>query len=383
MDEAQATLQPISSIIELPLEDMGVKFYHATAQEFITGNPIGDENDKIFFINDKKGYFLGPLLLQILNNCCKENIPTDPLSDKKKWVDFKLKWEQPKHIQYVIENIRFHLDPAKLFSQESNNNELQNKFNSFLTQNLLTYLHMGGDLQGFDEFNDHDVVGLQQESAAICWGIHQWLLHRSMSLLFPPKSSLYKLYGHLSEPVQSFSISGEISNHLIPLSKALLNTQNLMEAKLDGLPKDNKQGSGVINYEAEFQELDVRNGIVTCAALSRDGRYVALGLGSGVIEIADIDDQCTISQFQNHPPNPPAWIEFIHDGHCIATEDVDGNISIYGHGVPPLKLGTLPTGAYPAVTAVSASGFFIVTCTFSPLPLLPTLPFHPPNPIPS
>ncbi|KAF8324840.1 uncharacterized protein EI90DRAFT_2213284 [Cantharellus anzutake] len=188
-----------------------------------------------------------------------------------------------------------------------------------------------------------------------------WLHHRSMSLCYPPESSLYKLYGHLAEPIRIFGISGKILNHLIPLSEASLNAQILMEAKLDGLPKKvGGWGREEINYEAEFREPNVRNGVVTCAALSRDGRYVALGFGSGVIEISDFDDQRTISQFQNHPSNPPAWIEFIYSGHCVATEDIDGNIAIYGHGPLPVKLGTLPIGAYPAVTAVSDSGFFIV-----------------------
>ncbi|KAF8324841.1 uncharacterized protein EI90DRAFT_2213321 [Cantharellus anzutake] len=159
-DEAQATLEPISSIIELPSDDMaGVKFYHATAKEFITGDPIGNENDKIFFINDKKGYFLGLLLLRIFNNCCKRNefrIPTNPpLSDKEKWADFKSFSHQPDYIQY-IRYVLYHLDPAKLFSQESNDNELQNEFNSFLTRNFLTFMHVGGypgAPPGFYEFN--------------------------------------------------------------------------------------------------------------------------------------------------------------------------------------------------------------------------------------
>ncbi|KAF8317246.1 uncharacterized protein EI90DRAFT_3085410 [Cantharellus anzutake] len=212
----------------------------------------------------------------------------------------------------------------------------------------------------FYEFDNHNGIELFREGAAM-HGVRKWLLHRSMSLFCPPKSSLYKLYGHLSDPVQIFGISGKILNHLIPLSEASLNAQMLMEAKLDGLPnKVNKWGVKEINYEAEFHEPDVRNGIVTCAALSRDGRYIALGFGSGVIEIADIDDQHTISQFQNHPPSPPAWIEFIHGGHHVATEDVNGNITIYSHGMLPVKLGTLPIGAYPVVTAVSDSGLLII-----------------------
>ncbi|KAF8315565.1 uncharacterized protein EI90DRAFT_3135100 [Cantharellus anzutake] len=329
-DEAQATLEPISSIIGEDVE--GVKFYHATAKEFIMGDPIGNGNDKV---------------------------------DKEKWADFKLKWEQPQHIRYVINNLLDHLDPAQLFSQESNNNGLQNEFNSFLTQNFLTYLHMEGCPHvpaGFDEYNNHDVIELLQEGVAVFYGAagHSWVIHRSLSLFCPPGSPLWELYGHLFEPVWVFGLSGKILSHLIQLSEASLNAQTLMEVKLDGWPKEvDMWGHEEINYEAEFHDPDVRNGIVTCAALSRDGRYIALGFGSGVIEIADIDDQHMITQFQNHPPNPPAWIEFIHGDIVLLPRILMGTSLSMAMGAP-CETWHLPVGTYPVVTAVSDSGFFIV-----------------------
>ncbi|KAF8338209.1 uncharacterized protein EI90DRAFT_3042109, partial [Cantharellus anzutake] len=42
-DEIYAILNPIGSIIDIPSNNMNVKFYHATAKEFITGDPIGEE----------------------------------------------------------------------------------------------------------------------------------------------------------------------------------------------------------------------------------------------------------------------------------------------------------------------------------------------------
>ncbi|KAF8338801.1 uncharacterized protein EI90DRAFT_3039221 [Cantharellus anzutake] len=125
-----------------------------------------------------------------------------------------------------------------------------------------------------------------------------------------------------------------------------------MEAKLAELPGED--GKEEINYEAEFAESDVRNGIVTCAAISQDGSHVALGFGSGVIEVADIDHQRTISRIQCNPPKPPVWIEFIGGGNVqIATEDNDGNISILSHGMHLVPLGALPTSRHPAITALS------------------------------
>src|SRR5260370_18100396 len=65
-DEAiRQILKPISSIVHLPSDDTkGIKFYHATVREFITGTPIGEERDRMFFIDDAEGYFLYSRLLQ-------------------------------------------------------------------------------------------------------------------------------------------------------------------------------------------------------------------------------------------------------------------------------------------------------------------------------
>ncbi|KAF8338800.1 uncharacterized protein EI90DRAFT_2416277 [Cantharellus anzutake] len=81
-----AILDPLSSIISIPPNNAEVKFYHATAKEFITGVPIGHDEDKVFFIDDSKGY-LGLRLLRFVNNVIQRNeigLPTElPLGDKK------------------------------------------------------------------------------------------------------------------------------------------------------------------------------------------------------------------------------------------------------------------------------------------------------------
>ncbi|KAF8330688.1 uncharacterized protein EI90DRAFT_3058785 [Cantharellus anzutake] len=131
----------------------------------------------------------------------------------------------------------------------------------------------------------------------------------------------------------------------------------VMEAKLPNLPK---KAGGRYDYDAQFNDCDVRNGIVTCAALSLDGHHVALGFGSGVIELADIDHQCTISRFELDPPNHPIWIEFVHGSHQVAAEDNKGNVTILGHDMAPVNIGTLPNNPLPAVTRVSDNGLFII-----------------------
>ncbi|KAF8341609.1 uncharacterized protein EI90DRAFT_3034614 [Cantharellus anzutake] len=136
-----------------------------------------------------------------------------------------------------------------------------------------------------------------------------------------------------------------------------------MQATLKELPEVVNEA---INYEAEFHEPNVRNGIVTCAALSLNGHYIALGFGSGIIEVADIEHQHTICRLQRHSANLPAWIEFVHGSCQVATEDNDGNVTILGDGMAPVNLGTLPTGSYPAGTAVSDDGLFVVRVPRSP-----------------
>jgi hypothetical protein len=81
-DEVHAILEPISCIIDHPLRSTkDVKFYHATAKEFITGSPIGNENDQVFFITDVEGYSLGLPLLQLsiifvgrIGSACRQHL---------------------------------------------------------------------------------------------------------------------------------------------------------------------------------------------------------------------------------------------------------------------------------------------------------------------
>ncbi|KAF8328606.1 uncharacterized protein EI90DRAFT_3017645 [Cantharellus anzutake] len=371
-DEIRATLEPISSIVNLPSENTEeVTLYHATAQEFITGEPIGDEKDKVFFIDDVKGYFLGLPLLRLFKNYCDQDafgIPTNPpLGDERIWKEFMAKKEEYWwRFSYVIKHLFKHLDPSRLFSQESN--ELQNEFNSFITQKyILTFMHLQ-DVEDpiifpdeLHQFNNHNSIQLLRDLhlVASTAAYKPWELYRSKLPFAPPSSSVYKQYGHLCD-VRIFSAFGEFSGGTIPLSKDLLSAREVMQAKLSTLPDAVYEGRRVTNYEAEFREPDVRNGIVTCAALSLNGRYIALGFGSGIIEVADIDHQCTICRLQHDPANFPAWIEFVHGSHRVATEDNNGNVMILGDGMIPVNLDTLPTGPYPAGTTASGNGLFVV-----------------------
>ena len=140
-EEIRGTLEPISSIIDLPSDNTEeVKFYHATMREFITGKPKGTEEDERFFIEDTRGYFLGLSLLKLLNKAPEQfGMPTDPpLGDRNKWVKFMREkpWELP-YIQYATKYLFYHLDPLQL---SSTSGELPGEFERFLNRKLLSFL---------------------------------------------------------------------------------------------------------------------------------------------------------------------------------------------------------------------------------------------------
>ncbi|KAF8335433.1 uncharacterized protein EI90DRAFT_329647 [Cantharellus anzutake] len=135
--EIHSTLKPISSIVSLPSKNKNlIKFYHATVKEFITGNPIGKEEDKVFFISDKKGYSFGLRLLQLVNGAIQRN----------DWGLRTMKRERenlPNYVEYAFMYLFQHLDPLLLFSEESN--ELQREFEQIWTQNLVSFFGTYGD----------------------------------------------------------------------------------------------------------------------------------------------------------------------------------------------------------------------------------------------
>ena len=159
---------------------------------------------------------------------------------------------------------------------------------------------------------------------------------------------IHRLYARLSDPITIFSISGEFTGPSIPLSE---DAQHAVQARMRKISDDPGLWP---DYGAELLDDNIRGGIVACAALSQDGKYVALGFGNGAIEIADIDHSRTISKFRCESPNLPlVWIEFIHGDCRIAVEDNTGNITIFGSGSTPIKLDQLPTGPHLPVTMVS------------------------------
>ena len=168
--------------------------------------------------------------------------------------------------------------------------------------------HIRSDIDRFvQEFAERE--NLRQERSDFA----PWSVYRSFLPFSHPSSIIYKLYARLSDPITIFSISPEFTGHSVLWRQ---DGRRLIEARIR-TPSD--ASSLRPDYEAESLNDNIRRGIVTCAALSQDGQYVALGFGDGAIEIANIDDSRTISQFRCKPPNLcPVWIEFIHGDSRIA-----------------------------------------------------------------
>ena len=134
-EDVLAVLDPIGSIINAPA-NKPVHFYHATAKEFLTGPPQGDENDREFFFNDTKGAFLALPLLKILNHNLKRNMANTadsvPLGEGTT-IDLET---ISKHIAYAAQHWSTHLDPS------SASEELWGELRSFLTTKLLFWLEL-------------------------------------------------------------------------------------------------------------------------------------------------------------------------------------------------------------------------------------------------
>ena len=132
-----AILDPIGSIINAPtLGNDPVHFYHATAKEFLTGPPQGDENNREFFFNDAKGAFLAFPLLKILNHNLKRNMANTadsiPLGEGR-----PINLETiPEHIAYAARYWSTHLDLS------SASEELWGELHSFLTTKLLFWFEL-------------------------------------------------------------------------------------------------------------------------------------------------------------------------------------------------------------------------------------------------
>ena len=132
-----AVLDPIGSIINAPtLGDDPVHFYHATAKEFLTGPPQGDENDREFFFKDTKGVFLALPLLKVLNHNLKQNMANTadsiPLGEGRP-IDLKT---ISKYITYAARYWSMHLDLS------SASEELWGELRLFLTTKLLFWLEL-------------------------------------------------------------------------------------------------------------------------------------------------------------------------------------------------------------------------------------------------
>ena len=134
-EDVLAVLDPIRSIINAPV-NKPVHFYHATAKEFLTGPPQGNDNDREFLFNDAKGAFLALPLLKVLNHNLERNMANivDSITfGERTLIDVET---LPKHILYAAKHWSKHLDLS------SASEELWGELRLFLTTKLLFWLEL-------------------------------------------------------------------------------------------------------------------------------------------------------------------------------------------------------------------------------------------------
>jgi len=119
-------------------------------------------------------------------------------------------------------------------------------------------------------------------------------MYRSILPFLPPSSPLRTFYGRFSDPIRVLRVDNRIDKLHIP------------------------------------SKQPANDGPIACAALSDDGRQVALGFLDGVIQVVDVEIGVSISQFTDGPPSSPLWLLFINGGR-IATENGDGDIYILNY----------------------------------------------------
>ena len=140
-EKIRATLDPIGAIVNVPSSRHSpIYFYHASAKEYLTGPPYGDENDRDFFFSDMKGTFLALPLLKTLT-CRGDSDPS--AADHQSaiavadWRDNPLDDTGPD-VAYAARYWSSHLDLS------SASEELWGELVLFLTTKLLLWMGLCG-----------------------------------------------------------------------------------------------------------------------------------------------------------------------------------------------------------------------------------------------
>ena len=330
-----AILDPIGSIINAPTSgDDPVHFYHATAKEFLTGPPQGDENDQDFFFNDAQGAPLALPLLKVLNHNLKRNIANTADSirlGEGKWIDLKT---LPRHIVYAARYWSMHLDLS------SASEELWGELRLFLTTKFLFWLELpmsnrystvDSQLQrDLDKINPLDNLTAVMKQKKVSIQSHLDIITNSELLTLQwfvgVHSDLPRLIGHVIG-VFGVSDADEEPRHIYRSMLPFLPPSSPILVHYDKL-SDPIQVLRVCSQNNSFQRGDPPISSIRCTALSDDGHRVALGFDDGVVEVVDAGLGTVISR-SDGLPKPPVWLLFIDGGHKLVIETYDGDIYIW------------------------------------------------------
>lgn len=128
-------------------------------------------------------------------------------------------------------------------------------------------------------------------------------IYSSILPFLPPSSLVARYYGNLSDPIRLLRVHGGNYKPHVP---CIMTTLRMRNKALEPAPITP----------------------IACAALSNDGRCVALGFCDGIVEVVDAELGAMISRFADGPPNPPVWLFFTDEDRKLVTENSEGDIYV-------------------------------------------------------
>ena len=170
-------------------------------------------------------------------------------------------------------------------------------------------------------------VGMSGESVSWEYDIEYHQIYRSILPFLPLSSPVATYYNKLSDPIRVVRVH-------------------------------------VGNYKCHVPSIITTSPItpITCATLSDDGRWVALGFCDGVVEVVDAELGARISQFADGP-NAPIWLLFANGHNTLVTENSEGDIYILDNITfrrVPIASRIGGGGSSKVMTSLSHDGSMIV-----------------------
>jgi hypothetical protein len=184
-----------------------------------------------------------------------------------------------------------------------------------------------------------DLPRLLRGAIAVCYDfrlrVDRRHMYRSILPFLPPSSPVFGYYNKLSDPIRVLRVGESYKDHV--------------PSNITPQPNEVLKGN------------DTPTTPTACAALSDDGRQVALGFRDGVVEVVDVERGVVTSRFLDGPQYPLVWLLFVSDGRQLVTENSEGDIYLLDTVTLRRLLFASPSdGAKRVMSSLSHDGSMIV-----------------------